>query len=350
MSEAKSSVPKESCVNCHFLIWVVSTDHPSYSYKYSDADLEDLQIRKVKINDIDYRGREVLTMQRALIKQEEKYSNVFGDLDLLLCYEGQWKESPAIGEVDYSRSDKERHKRVVEKDRIGCLKFFEYEHGMELDVAREHRDKKGNCEFVLSDEVWAVSYEDKTINLQNSKGLQYIHYLMENPNKEITAIQLVREMKKSTLTKGVVYKNLNEDQLEGQLIEEGLALASSDAIGEIIDSEAIKDYKDRIQKLERELDDAEELSKDEEAATIKGEIEQVNKQLTAGLNKHGQLRKTPHEAEKARKAVSKVINKSLDKIKDDTNGHPVLWKHFHCSLTIGALCSYKPEKPIPWSL
>ena len=349
-NKVKSSNPGQACVNCHFLRLVL-LEMLAENHKSMDVEVSVYYREHYKKKDYDYETDGPHIMLGLGCSEgcwrEEVDPNKYKDTD--------WKNLPEkkanyLAEKDHANFIKERHGRIVEKDRIDCLKFFEYEKGMKLDMAREHRDENGDYEFILSGENWTVSYEGKTINFRSSKGLQYIHYLLENPDNEITALNLVREMEKSSPTKDVVYKNLNKNQLEGQLIEEGLALTSPNAIGEIVDSDAIKNYRGHKEKLERELSDAEELSNDEEAAKIKEEIEQVAKQLTAGLNKRGQLRKIPHEAEKARKAVSKAINNSLCKIKDDTNGHPAFWKHLNSSLTIGLICSYKPEKPIPWNL
>ncbi|ODS33190.1 MAG: hypothetical protein SCARUB_01668 [Candidatus Scalindua rubra] len=200
--------------------------------------------------------------------------------------------------------------------------------------------------FLLKGEYWTISYEDKTINLKDSIGLQYIHSLLNNPGKEFHVLKLVREIKKNPPYEDI-YNEINKEQQEGQLIEEGLSKGST---GEVIDKKAIKEYEDHYNDLKSELEDETIPKSDERIAGIEKEMEQITKALTAGRGKRGRSRKFADEAEKARKAVSKAINESLDKIKDEQSGHQALWKHFKNTLTTGSFCSYKPEKTIPWKL
>ncbi len=79
-------------------------------------------------------------------------------------------------------------------------------------------------------------------------------------------------------------------------------------------------------------------------------MEKITKILTAGLDKRGQPRKFADEAERTRKAVSKAIKESLDKLKGKKEGNPALWKHFHKTIHTGTCCSYKPEHPMNWQL
>ncbi len=201
-------------------------------------------------------------------------------------------------------------------------------------------------EFLLEGEYWKITYEGKTINLRNSKGLQYIHYLLNNPGKEFQVLVLVHEIMKSPPPIDT-YNGMSKEQTEEQLIEDGLSKGST---GEVIDERAINEYKDRYNELEDELEDETIPKSDERIAEIREEIEKISKALIAGRDKHGHPRKVADDAEKARKAVSKAIKESLDKIKDEQSGHSALWRHFVNTLTIGTSCSYKPESPIHWNL
>jgi hypothetical protein len=202
-----------------------------------------------------------------------------------------------------------------------------------------------NCEFSLSVNTWKISFEGKTIHPRDSIGFKYIHCLVRNPDKEFKVIELIREIKKSPPPKDT-YNGMNKEQTEEQLIEDGLSKGST---GEVIDERAIKEYKNRYNELVDELEDETIPKSDETIAEIKEEIEKISKALNAGCDIHGQPRRIAGNAEKARRAVSKAIIESLDKIKDEQSGHSALWKHFENTLTIGIYCSYKPEKPIPWN-
>lgn len=228
--------------------------------------------------------------------------------------------------------------------------FFDLEVGKFL--SQEVEDKKidsdkNDYEFSLEGEIWKISYEGESKSFKNNKGLQYIYCLLGNSGDEISALELVREINKSPGPRNADYKNMNEDQLERQLMEDDLSIGSKDTL---LDKEAIAAYRKYYSKLKDELEDETTSKCKEEKDDIEKEMEKVIKVLTAGCDKNGEPRKIADEAEKARKAIRKAIKESLDKIKDDKNGHPVLWKHFKSTLTTGKFCSYKSEKYIPWKL
>ncbi len=216
----------------------------------------------------------------------------------------------------------------------------------EVEGKKNDVDKK-DYEFFLEGEFWKISYEGESKSFKNNKGLQYIYHLLEISGDDISAIALVREIKKSPPPKDVDYKNMNEDQLKGQLMKDGLNIGSKDTI---LDKEAITAYRKYHSKLKSEIEDETTPKCKEEIDEIKNDMKTIMEVLTAGSDKDGKPRKIADEAEKARKAVSKAINESLDKIKDDKIGLPVLWKHFDNTLKRGRICYYKPEKHIPWKL
>lgn len=177
----------------------------------------------------------------------------------------------------------------------------------------------------MGGEYWNIVYDEKSIHPKNSKGFEYIHYLLSNPEKEIHVLQIVG-------------------------VDENLSKGLSKNTGTLLDNLTTEQLKDRYENLEEELEDKEIPKSDETIAGIMEEMKMITKILTAGLDKRGQLRKFADEAERTRKAVSKAIKESLDKIKDKKEGHPALWKHFHKTIHTGAYCSYKPEHPMNWQL
>jgi hypothetical protein len=111
----------------------------------------------------------------------------------LVCYRGCWTEV----------YDKEKqHEEVVEKDRRDCPLAYPYTEGMSFDAAKEMQERmlmlqanqnnvqsnkteplatqqSRDYEFFLKGEFWTISYEGKTTHLRDSRGLQYIHCLLE---------------------------------------------------------------------------------------------------------------------------------------------------------------------------
>ncbi len=109
----------------------------------------------------------------------------------------------------------------------------------EVEDKKIDADKK-DYEFFLEGEFWKISYEGESKSFKNNKGLQYIHCLLENSGDEISALELVREIKKIPLPKVVAYKDMDEEELGRQLIEDGLSKVST---GTLLDDDAMTAYK-----------------------------------------------------------------------------------------------------------
>jgi|TARA_B100000315_G_scaffold259748_1_gene317002 hypothetical protein len=362
MSAKKQSKVKRACVDCHFisisqLKWGGHPEFPTYTegnYVFGVSERE--QARKKEDITTEWGG----------------HTMTLGDSEhVLTCYKGFWTEfDENITKKRYgliSRID--RYRLIVEKDRGYCPDFLEYSPSMSFDHADRCLDeKKGlqsdqneegvkpeeSYQFSLSGNIWVITYADETIRLQDSLGLKYIHYLLLHPEKEIFALELKREINPVFLFKDQDgYERLGNEEVSKLLIEgklRSMPTGTSGAKEEILDDQAVKEYKDELKRLTIKLNDAEELSQDEEAEEIRKKIEILMKQLSAGHDHHGQPREFTDESEKARVSVSKAVRASLEKIKDDKTGLPALWRHFCSTLSAGISCSYKPEKPMPWNL
>jgi hypothetical protein len=217
-----------------------------------------------------------------------------------------------------------------------------------IEPENKHADVPSRYEFLLKGEYWKITYEGKTEYFKNTKGWWYIHYLLENTEKEFYALELVRELNIITQTESKgIYAGLESDEKKGQLIEDGLGILGT---ADVIDIQAIIEYKNRRNELKDELEDETVPKSKERCEELLKEIEKISKELGSRVNIHGKSRQIANHAENARKAISKAIRNSLDKIEDEKNGNPVLWHHFRNTLTIGTVSSYKPEKPIDWDL
>lgn len=193
------------------------------------------------------------------------------------------------------------------------------------EYADEHLLK--GCVFrkKMGGEYWDIVYDEKSIHPKNSKGLEYIHYLLSNPEREIYVLQIVG-------------------------VDENLSKGLSKNTGTLLDNRTTEQLKGRYKDLEEELEDKEIPKSDGIIAEIEEEMEKIKKAFTSGLDKRGQPRKFANVADRARKAVSKAIKESLVKIKDKKEGNPALWNHFDNTLHTGTYCSYKPEHPMNWQL
>ncbi len=389
--ENKSSSPKQACVDCHFFSYAMKYYN---SNQYSEEAVDGYYRNWIKEKCYNYN-------QSAEVPDECDYSKGYNNEKApdryvvgLKCYKNVWpvielsmKKIPRTPDIKtcsflhtvpkYREKAFEEMSAVERKDR--CF-FYKYVPGMHLETAEklegkesaqikevepEDKQQSWGYKFHLSGDTWILSYEGKTIYLQDSKGLKHIHYLLNNPKKEIDALMLQREIYKIQPSK---YKNRSE----GTFIEEGMKISrigntktrmarikKKDELDYLIkqsemqaenESKLINEERAKLQKELKDLEDIKEIKEEEghldetiveEIASVKEEIFRLTK-ILANYGK-GEIA----DIERARSAVKNTINNSLGKIKES---HSSLWEHLDSSIQRRTFCSYTPAKHISWVL
>jgi hypothetical protein len=95
----------------------------------------------------------------------------------------------------------------------------------------------------------------------------------------------------------------------------------------------------------KELEEAEQFNDPVRADQLREQIEMIERQLAAAVGLGGRVRKSADSRERVRKAVTNRIKDSLKKIKKEDRS---LGLHLSKAIETGTICSYKPEKSIPW--
>ncbi|WP_420601343.1 tetratricopeptide repeat protein [Flagellimonas sp.] len=170
--------------------------------------------------------------------------------------------------------------------------------------------------FVNTGELWELDYSGESALLKDSKGLHDIAKLLEQPEKQIHCAELM-----------------------------GSVLESEGA--DVIDGKAMKDYKSKIQALQSDILDAEEMGHTSKAEEFRTAYETLLNHLSQVTGMSNKTRKTGSSLEKARSAVTWRIRSSIKKIE---KVHPKLAKHLTNSIKTGTFCSYVPESPHAWSI
>ena len=119
-------------------------------------------------------------------------------------------------------------------------------------------------------------------------------------------------------------------------------------ISELSSIRATRDeYKQRLDDLRDELEEATTAGDLGRAARARDEIEVLTRELAAAYGLGGRARTAGDPAERWRKAVTNQIRRTLERIR---GGHPDLGRHLENALRTGVFCSYAPERPIIWRL
>lgn len=176
--------------------------------------------------------------------------------------------------------------------------------------------------FKRQGKTWLVVYDGVPKSVGDMVGMTYIRQLLQNPGQDVHAATMRSSAAGETNTP---------------------ILGSA---GEVLDPQALREYRDRIAEIDEELAEAEanndlgrKESLNEERAALYAEVGRAT-----GL--HGKNREASSDREKARQAVSAAIHRALRAIKKE---HEPLWQHLQNSLKIGEFLSYQPDQPTSWT-
>lgn len=195
---------------------------------------------------------------------------------------------------------------------------------------------KGNI-FKKEVDSWVIIFEGERAMPKDCKGLRYIHHLIKNQGKGISASDL-----RSVVDKPMPVEHLYENSLK---TEQGLTISNMASLETVGDNVAIKACKKKIKELKAEIakcerDGTPRLEKD------RAELEAVEDYLGKYLSKNGRLRRAGSKSDTDRKVVSADITRTLTKIKKSKN----TYRHLKAFINLGYECVYKPDQPVDWHL
>jgi hypothetical protein len=162
---------------------------------------------------------------------------------------------------------------------------------------------------------WTASFDGVSARIAEVKGFYDLARLMVEPGRQIHCVDLMGG---------------HADVREGDTP---------------FDERARRDYEQRIQTLQEEIESAETMNDLLRAEQLNAELDQLTDHLSRALGLGGRLRKTSRPVERARAAVTWRIRSAIRKIEA---AHPALGRHLTNTVRTGTFCSYEPEKKIVW--
>jgi hypothetical protein len=159
---------------------------------------------------------------------------------------------------------------------------------------------------------WRVTLRNRSVLVEDSIGLAHLAVLIANPRQEIQAADLVA---------GVA----------------GLTPGEAGAAQQVLDHEAIAEYRNRLKSLETEIGqpDADPVR----VARARAERDWLVAQLSSAAGFAGRTRAFPDQPERARVAVGKAIRRALGRIAE---ADAVIGEHLRQTVHTGVRCSYWP--------
>jgi tetratricopeptide (TPR) repeat protein len=186
--------------------------------------------------------------------------------------------------------------------------------------------------FRREGEYWSILYEGDAFRLRDSKGLRHLARLLQEHGHEVHALELV---------------GAGAGEARAAQLEDGLEVGGFGAAGELLDARAKAAYRQRLDELREEIDEAETWNDPERAAQAQEELDFIADELAAAVGLGGRDRPAGSAAERARVNVTRAIKSALARIEIES---PALGAHLHRTVRTGTFCSYSPDPrlPVPW--
>lgn len=232
------------------------------------------------------------------------------------------------GEEDESRALSMLDAAVAEAEELGLDRLLADAQAVRGE--RERTEAKPapaaqSATFRRQGEYWEIGFEGATTLIKDVKGLRLIAELLRHPGAEFHAAELLAAV-------------------EGR----APAPAEGDA-GAVLDESAKAAYRERLEDLQAEIDEAEEWGDPERAAKAREEIDFIAKELSSAVGLGGRDRKVASSSERARVNVTRTIKLAVQKIGEND---PDLGHYLSRAIKTGTFCSHEPDPraPVSWSL
>jgi len=175
------------------------------------------------------------------------------------------------------------------------------------------------------EDFWLISYAHALVRVPDSLGLRYLDLLVRSPGRELTALQLVE----LTAATGAA----------GTPVQADLLQTRGAGADEVLDTQALAAYRQRLTELDEELAEAEQWNDTERASRLRAEKDFLVRELTAATGLGGRSRKLGSEAERARLNVTRAIRSAISRIRDRA---PDVAAHLDQNIRTGNRCVYCP--------
>jgi tetratricopeptide (TPR) repeat protein len=159
-------------------------------------------------------------------------------------------------------------------------------------------------------ELWAVvSAAGSTLRLKPSKGLAYLHRLMEQPGRPLHVLELA-----------------------------GVEHYTGDA-GAVLDARAKLAYRQRLTDLREALAEAESFGDPTRAGEVQREIDALAEQLAQAVGLGGRDRRAASDVERTRVNIQRRLKDAIERI---ASADPATGRYLAATVETGTYCVYRP--------
>ncbi len=267
-------------------------------------------------------------------------------------------DGPVPDRITASLRAAERCRVLVHGAEAGTLRFAQTlvrDQLLEQAAARETSDRQSDEQISHSDsipapatdaasmrkegEFWTVTFAGRTCRMRDSKGLEYVAFLLRHPGRPIHVSEVVH------LGSGGPSGSSGKRRVdESTAVRRGLGDA-----GAALDQQAKAAYKRRYEELHSELDEARHFNDLGGIERIEREMEFLMQEINSATGLGGRDRRTGSDVERARVNVTRSISRAVQKL---DKVHPELARHLDQTLRTGTFCTYvaEPATARTWDL
>lgn len=178
------------------------------------------------------------------------------------------------------------------------------------------------CVFRRQGSTWLLVFEGVARTAPNSLGMRHLAELLRTPHVEIHSVRL-------------------RDLVAGETPR------VVGGAGEVLDREALRQIKVRLDANREEEDEAREFQDFARVERLQEEAESLRREVARATGLGGRRRKAADDRERARQAVAQAVRRALAAIARE---HEALARHLERTVRIGATLVYEPDPTRAWDL
>lgn len=218
-----------------------------------------------------------------------------------------------MAEMERDEGDETRARDLADRA-LGIARELEMAPLIEamFEAAEVSRPLPGvQLEMELEGDVWRVRFRGESALIKQSRGMQMLHELVIHPEREFHALDLYGT---------------------GAMVDPG-------DTGPALDQQARGAYRERLQELESELAEAEDMGDIGRAEELRQERDLLVAELARAFGLGGRARRSGSAAERARVNVQRRIRDAVKRIGAQL---PEAGRFLQNSIKTGTYCSYNP--------
>jgi tetratricopeptide (TPR) repeat protein len=190
-------------------------------------------------------------------------------------------------------------------------------------------------------DVWRVEYEGRTRYVKDAKGLRHLALLLDHPGVEFHAVDIVGAAE-GNAAPAARATTAGDGDVEARRAGDGDA-------GALLDPQAKREYRSRLEDLRAEIEEAESFNDPERAARAREEMEFIARELSSAVGLGGRDRKAASNAERARVNVTRAVKGVIRRIAAEDES---LGRELETTVHTGYFCRYEPDPrhPVAWQV